>query len=115
MTTATARSTTPCGRRSRRTCKRRSTGSSANVTRHHSQSAPGAAAVLSTDTSKPKLYERVEFYSNKNPEMAMQQLRLMENRVGLIVPVGDDYANQKKGNAVTSERTTDFMVLIMDK
>jgi hypothetical protein len=83
--------------------------------RHYSQPTPNDPAVLSTDLSKPLLFERVEFFSNKNLQQALQQLRLMDNRICLLVPIGDDYTNTIAGNTLTSQRATEFMLMLADR
>jgi hypothetical protein len=83
--------------------------------RHYSQSVLDQPAVLSTSASDPLLFEHVTFYSNKNLQQALQQLRVMDNRVCMLVPLGDSYLSERKGNELRSARLSEFMLMIADK
>jgi hypothetical protein len=74
-----------------------------------------APAVLSTNSADPKLIERIVVVSNKEPGEVIENLRLTQNRVAIIAPAGDDYANNVSGTIVTSRRVTDFAVVLLDK
>lgn len=77
--------------------------------------APGQEAQLSADPAATKSYETVKFYSSNSIVDALGDLKVMANRACLIVPIGDDYANEKKGEIMSSTRTSDFMLMIADK
>jgi hypothetical protein len=83
--------------------------------RRYTQSSPGLAAALSTGPDDKKLFQRVIAHAGKNPEATLEEMRLMENRIAIIAPAGDEHKRQKLGRSTTAERSTDFVVLIMDK
>jgi hypothetical protein len=83
--------------------------------RHYSQPDPSTPAVLSQSGSDPKLFERVEISSQQDLETSIKRLRVSQDRVCLIVPVHNDYRNVLKGNSLSSQRSTAFMLLITDR
>lgn len=85
-----------------------------SAARYH-QASPADPAVLSDDSSDPKLFEKVAFYPDRNLARALTDLRVMKNRVCLIVPQGDTYENERKGQIARSDRTTEFMLIMADR
>ncbi len=66
-------------------------------------------------TTGEKLFERVEFHENKKLREALQDLVIVKQRVAIIVPGGDSYANLKEGRSVRSVRTSTFDLLLADR
>jgi hypothetical protein len=81
----------------------------------YSQPAPSVEATLSTEPSDPKLFDQVNFHSSKNFAQALRDMRVIRDRVAIIVPLGDDYENELAGTVMKSTRTTEFMIMIADK
>ncbi len=81
----------------------------------YSQAAPTAEALLSSKPADPKLFEQVQFHANKNFAQALQDMRVIRDRLALIVPLGDDYDTSFPGSVMKSARTTEFMIMIADK
>ncbi len=81
----------------------------------YSQPHPADPAVLSTNPSDPKLFDKVAFYPDRNVARALADLRISESRVALIVPQCDTYAAERKGNIAHADRTTEFMVIMADR
>lgn len=82
---------------------------------HYSQPSPSVPAVLSDQPTDPKLFEQIAFYPEDNLGRALVDLRVMKDRVCLVVPQGDTYANERSGQVATSTRTTQFMLIIADR
>jgi hypothetical protein len=82
---------------------------------HYSQASPADPAVLSTNPSDPKLFEKIAFYPDRNLARALGDLRIVADRVALIVPQGDIYKTQEKGQVASSDRTTEFMIIMADR
>jgi hypothetical protein len=81
----------------------------------YEQSSPAAPAVLSTDPSDPKLFDKVAFYPDRNIARALSDLRISADRVALIVPQGDTYETATPGETAHAARTTEFMVIMADR
>lgn len=81
----------------------------------YSQPSPGEPAVLSENPSDPKIFDKIAFYPERDLGRALADLRIMENRVALIVPQGDTYENERRGQVATSARTTELMIIIADR
>src|SRR2546423_925108 len=81
----------------------------------YDQPSPAEPAVLSDDPSSPKLFEKIAFYPDRNIARALADLRLSQDRIALIVPQGDTYENERKGNIAYSDRTTEFLVIMADR
>lgn len=81
----------------------------------YSQPTPADPAVLSADPGDPKLFGKISFYPDRNLARALVDLRVTADRLALIVPLGDDYKSERKGQVVRSERTSELMVIIADR
>lgn len=82
---------------------------------HYSQPAPGDPAVLSSSGSDPKLFEHTAFYPDRNLARALNDLKIGDNRIALFVPLGDEHKVETKGTVVTSQRYTEFMMVMADR
>lgn len=76
---------------------------------------PGHEAVLSTDPAATKSFDQVKFFSHQNLASALKALRVMANRICVIVPVGDTYQDVKKGEILSATRTSEFMLMLADR
>src|SRR4051812_13772253 len=83
--------------------------------RRYNQPTPGSPAVLSTNNADPHLFERVEVASQQDLATSLKRLRLMQDRLCLIVPIHNDYRNKLSGNSLSSIRSTAFMLMISDR
>lgn len=81
----------------------------------YDQPSPAEPAVLSTDPSDPKLFDKVAFYPDRNLAKALADLRISADRVALIVPQGDTYETAKPGQIAHAARTTEFMIILADR
>jgi hypothetical protein len=81
----------------------------------YDQPSPAEPAVLSENPSSPKLFEKIAFYPDRNIARALADLRLSQDRIALIVPQGDTYETERKGEIASSDRTTEFMIIMADR
>ena len=67
------------------------------------------------DLPAEKLFERVDFHENKKLREALRDLTIIKQRVAIIVPGGESFANTREGRTVRSERAFTFDLLIADR
>lgn len=85
------------------------------VAARYTQASPADPAVLSTNPSDHKLFEKVAFYPERNLARALTDLRISADRVALIVPQGDTYETATPGETARAARTTEFMIIMADR
>src|ERR1051326_8111837 len=88
---------------------------SAAITGAHYRQNLDSSYSLSDNVADAKLFDRVAFYSNRNLARALEDLRITQSRVCLIVPIGDHYAGGKSGDIGQSERFTEFMLVMSER
>jgi hypothetical protein len=91
------------------------TVSGALAAARYEQSSPAEPAVLSTNPADPKLFDKVAFYPERNIARAFADLRIVGDRVALIIPQGDTYETERQGQIASADRTTEFMIIMADK
>jgi hypothetical protein len=66
-------------------------------------------------TPAVNLFDDVQFYSQPNLLLAMQELKTFKNRICLIVPTFDEYQYQMSGASVEVHVEREFIFLFCDK
>ena len=60
-------------------------------------------------------FASVQVYAHENLVGAMSDLLVFEDRACFIVPTSNRYTNQREGRVLTSQRETEFVLLITDR
>ncbi len=66
-------------------------------------------------TSGVAAFDRVEFFSQPNLIVALQELRIFKKRVCLIVPDGDQYEHEHAGRVLVSKTVKRVILLLADQ
>ncbi|AHF94216.1 hypothetical protein OPIT5_08335 [Opitutaceae bacterium TAV5] len=82
------------------------------------QAVKASLATLRIDPADPEsapLFETIDMHINKKLKEALKNLLILDQRVCLIVPGGENYENIKEGRTIRSEKDITFDLLIADR
>ncbi|MDR1284225.1 MAG: hypothetical protein LBK99_25915 [Opitutaceae bacterium] len=82
------------------------------------QAVKTALAKLRIDPADPAsapLFETIDMHINKNLKQALKNLLILDQRVCLIVPGGENFENVREGRTIRSEKDITFDLLIADR
>lgn len=74
-----------------------------------------AALMLPAPRDGEKAFESVRMYAHENLFGALKELLLFDDRICLVVPVGNEHESKRDAAVITMRRTAKFVLLVSDR